>query len=141
MATNVRISRRKKFNREFVAGHLSGEIHYVYALVSRENRFVGYFGVTNDPKSRIWQHKKDTVRTDRRRSAWLDNNPSPPELVVLGAFPSRAVAELVERCLIRNFGGTIGNDYKYYNLRQANRKDVLDDTPFWMVGVDPEFVE
>lgn len=140
---NHRNGRRKNFDQKYIVKNLENGIHYVYALVSRENRFVGYFGVTDDPKSRAWQHKKDAVRKDSRRSKWLDNNPSPPELVVLGAFPSRDVAEIVERCLIRNFNaaGILTNGFKYFNRQQERKQLVLDDIPFWSVDADAEFVE
>ena len=141
---NWRKGRRKNFDAKYIADNLQSGIHYVYCLVSRENRFVGYFGVTDDPKSRTWQHKKDAIRKDERRSKWLENNPTPPELVVLGVFPSRDVAELVERCLIRNFNhaaGSLANDYKYYNRTQERNQLVLDDIPFWMVDSQVEYIE
>ena len=143
MSPNSRTGRRRRFNSAWLADNLSDEVHYVYCLVNRKNRFVGYFGVTNDPKSRAWQHKRDATRTDSRRSKWLKHNDEPPELVVLGAFPNRDVAEIIERCLISRFNhaaGSLSNDYKYFNRRQERDQLVLDDIPFFLVPSDMEVV-
>lgn len=142
-AANEHARNIKSFNKKWLDQNLSGEVHYVYMLVCAETRFVGYFGVTNDPKGRARNHKWHATRKDSKRSEWLDHNPSPPEMVIMGAFPNRIVAELVERCLIRNFneaGQILVNDYKYHNRRLHRRKDVQDDIPFWMASVGDEFV-
>ncbi len=144
LKTDRRLGRRMSFNAKHREENLGNEVHYVYALVDRETRMVGYFGVTNDPRSRAWQHKKDARRTDKRRSTWFQHNKNLPELVVLVAAQSRDVAEIVERCLIRNFNhaaGVLSNDYKYFNRRQERDQLVLDDIPFWTVNRDAEFVE
>ena len=71
------------------------------------------------------------------------HNSEPPELVILAVTESRDTAELLERCLIRNFNESVGgisNDYKYFNRRQEHGQLILDDIPFWMVPLNAEYV-
>jgi len=140
MEQNRRTEKRRKFNKAYFQSRMEDqEVHYVYALVDRDTKTVEYFGVINDPKARAWQHYNDLWARKDRRSVWREKHNRPPEFVIVGTFPSRTVAEIVERCLIRNFnnvGVELVNVYKYHNNRQQLSMLVQDDIPFWTVSED-----
>ncbi len=131
-------AKRERFNARFLLSLDGKELHYVYALVDQETKTVGYFGVTNDPYRRRWQHKHDLWYRKDKESDWKAKFGRPPEMVLLVLCPNRQFAEVVERALIARFtsgyGPAIMNDYKYWNPKQAKRKDVQDDIPFLSVG-------
>ena len=138
-----RRERRSRFNDLFIRDVLEGaELHYVYALVSPSNRLVGYFGVTMEPRARMLKHKRDAKRTDSRNSHWKGEEG--PEMVIMAICTDRQTAEIIERCLIRNFSngrGSLANGWVYENSRQQSSQMVLDDIPFWMTPTDQGFVK
>lgn len=127
----------------------AGDPHYLYALVDRKTKHVGYFGVTNDPVKRRQDHlyeyrhpyEKRGKGHGGRMKKWVEKFGRAPEMVIIAVFPSRIFCEIVERCLIRNFnavGQIVSNEYKYHNSNQMAAQMVLDDIPFWEIDLEKE---
>jgi predicted GIY-YIG superfamily endonuclease len=116
--------------------------HYIYCLVDRPTKHIGYFGVTNDPVKRkqdhLYEYRHPYEKHGRshggRMRKWVEKFGRPPELVVLVVCPSRIVAEIMERCLIQRFtavGQIVSNEYKYWNTSQMAQQMEVNDIPFW----------
>ena len=145
MDQNNRTPQRQKFNMDFVRDKLDNrEVHYVYCLVDRPTQTVAYFGVTNDPASRKTEHRRNATRSNRI-SAWKKKfgADSEPEFVILAMCPSRNVAEIMERCLIKEFnnsGQVLTNDYKYERQRLSRDDQMMlyDPPPWWEIDLTKE---
>ncbi len=137
-----RIRSREKYNRDFLNHLQDRELQYVYALIDRATRTIGYFGVTNDPMGRRWQHQQDLWYKRGRPSKWRDRFNAKPEMVLLVVCSNRHFAEVVESTLIGRYGSgdqMIINDYKYWNPEQKKFRHVQDDMPFLECRVDGGF--
>lgn len=77
-------------------------LHYVYALLDG-NQQVRYIGVTQDiEKRRIAHRYPESLGTNRPLRQWLLSLSEPPELKVLGVYPSKALGHFAERATIEH---------------------------------------